>query len=344
MREEEGGCWTPCEAPQSNRSLPSSSAVCCQDPRCQLRRRRAVGGNCGVHLCLLTCGVRFAHLSPPVVVSVICLYLVDVVSCVCMRRVTSVHAACVQVDGIEAAVAYFPCGFISSAVGPRFLMVFHLNTVGLVPAAAPVTSLFSSLLPSSALSHHTWGLRGTDSARCVLNTNRDSPSHTQRASSTQLHICYCGKRMFFIPNTRFTLFSVLYWIFEQAQHQRKCPVSALSIPSPISHHTVIAFVTQLFHFDTKYHCLRKCASSAPSKVYVGVCGFLENVKILFVFHFSLFPRSCLDIHIGVRQQGLASQNISLPACLSFHPSVHLCDCPACLSDYLLYHFFPLLFS
>lgn len=74
---------------------------------------------------------------------------------VCMCRVASVHAACVQVDGIKAAVPYFPCGFILSVGGRQFLMVFHLNTIGLVPVATPVTSLLLSLPLSPALSRHT---------------------------------------------------------------------------------------------------------------------------------------------------------------------------------------------
>lgn len=84
---------------------------------------------------------------------------------VCMCGVASVHAACPQVDVIKATAPYFPSGFILSAEGRRFLMVFHLNTVGLVPAAAPATSLLLSLPPSSS---PTWGLEAQSaSARCV---------------------------------------------------------------------------------------------------------------------------------------------------------------------------------
>ncbi len=150
---------------------------------------------------------------------------------VCICRVASVHAACVQVDDIKAAVPYFPCGFILSVGGRGFLMVFHLNTVGLVPTETSVTSLFLSLPPSSALSGHTWGLQAqTASARCVPNTNWDTHAHTNacRAGvcvpSARVH-GHTGSGWFSISCMYFTLFSVLYWIFEQAEHLR-------SVPSP----------------------------------------------------------------------------------------------------------------
>lgn len=86
----------------------------------------------------------------------------------CVRRgregVASVHAACVQVD--DTPRPPFPIFRVVSPCplrgkggwGCGFLMVFHLNTVDLVPVAAPVTSLFLCLTPSlsfTALCHHT---------------------------------------------------------------------------------------------------------------------------------------------------------------------------------------------
>lgn len=45
---------------------------------------------------------------------------------------------------------------------------------------------------------------------------------------------------------------------------------------------------------------------------------------------------------GKGSGGLHSKiSLCLSVCLSFCPSVHLCDCPACLSDCLLCHFTPL---
>lgn len=68
----------------------------------------------------------------------------------------------------------------------------------------------------------------------------------------------------------------------------------------------------------------------------------ENVKILFVFHF--YALSVLVLRYSYQCKAAGAyiakyQPACLSVCLSFCPSGHLYDCPACPSDCLLCHFF-----
>lgn len=174
--------------------LPSAARTPGHSPR---QRRELVVAD-GVHRralrCLLTCGMHFARLSSPVVVALICLDLVDVVQvcvclCVCVRGVASVHAACLRVDVIKAAAPHFPCGFILSAEGRRFLMVFHLSTVGLVPAGSPGDLLAS--LPASILcvvSPHLRSRRHSLLLPGVSLLPTETHMHTHR---TRDGVCLC---------------------------------------------------------------------------------------------------------------------------------------------------------
>lgn len=133
---------------------------------------------------------------------------------VCMRRVASVHAACVQVDGIKAAVPYFPCGFILCVGGLGFLMVFHLNTVGLVPVATPVTSLFIlslrllHCLTTPEVSRRRLLLPGV--SLIPTETHMHTFMHTVPQSVYHPNECKDAQWMILILCMYFTLFSVLY--------------------------------------------------------------------------------------------------------------------------------------
>lgn len=145
-----------------------------------------------------------------------------------------------------------------------------------------------------------------------------------------------------------TLLSVLYWIFELAEHLRKkshhCTLySHSSLSKDCDHilwHSSSVSKPNITVSTSDMH--RLCASW-------GVCGFFENVKIQFVFHFHAVS---VLVHRYSYQGNAAGaciakyQSVCQSVSLSVFPSVHLCDCPACLSDCLLCHFFPpsLLFS
>lgn len=184
-------------------------------PQALAKAVERVGGNCGVHCwalwCLLTCGMHFAHLSSPVVVSPICLYLVDVV-CERVRVQGSICACCVRTMGRhQGRRSLFSVWFHLVRRGGRgFLMVFHLNTVGLVPVATPVTSLFISVPPSSALSRHTWGLQAqAASVRCVPIIPTEMHRHTQMHTEPEC-VCVC------VPSPRVQRYTRSGWFLSYA--------------------------------------------------------------------------------------------------------------------------------
>lgn len=248
---------------------------------------------------------------------------------VCMCKVASVHAACLRVDGIKAAVPYFPCGFILSVRGHGFLMVFHLNTVGLVPITTPVTSLFFSLLLSSALSRHTWGLQAqTASARCVPNTSRDT--HARMHTGPECVWVACAQMQRFTRRRFLSYVCISYCFLPFIEYLNKQNILELSCRCTL--YFLSSSLKDCDHIcDIALLSLSQISVSASdTQCWWRLCRcmwvfFVENVKILFVFHFYVVAVAVLRYSYQGKAAGACIAKYQ-SACLFVCHFAHLCIC------------------
>lgn len=222
----------------------------------------------------------------------------------CVHEQGSICACCVRTCGPhQGRHSIFSMRFHLVRQGTRVCDGLQLECSWPGARSNPCDLLVSpppSILPSC----HTWGLQAqTASTRCVPNTNWGTHKCILSLSVCTIHTNaqIYWEWMILILCMYFTLFSVLYWIFEQTEHLRRALSLHALFPllflrrlwSHLWHNSSISKPnTTVSTFETHRHC------AGEGYVYAF---FWKMSKFCLFFIFTLFLCLCLNIHIKVGQ-------------------------------------------